>query len=171
MQFLEYLDRKGYISKGRGYRSIRLGERITASQLAIPIPILGFANAGRPLAYADEAEMGSVMVSKALVKGDEKKYFCVRVHGTSMNRFLVRGKPLADGSVALIDSSYQTVDDPNAAYLCVVDGAATLKKVKVAGDSLYLVPESNDVSHSPLVLSSDDHFSINGKVVDVFDFQ
>jgi repressor LexA len=24
VQFLEYLDRKGYISKGRGYRSIRL---------------------------------------------------------------------------------------------------------------------------------------------------
>ncbi|MFB0964228.1 MAG: S24 family peptidase [Patescibacteria group bacterium] len=93
------------------------------------------------------------MVSKSIIGADEKKYFCVRVHGTSMNRFMVKGKPLADGSVALIDSSYRTVDDPNAAYLCIVDGAATLKKVKVAGESIYLVPESNDVSHSPLVLS------------------
>ncbi len=170
VQFLEYLDNKGYISKGRGYRSIRLGERITASQLAIPIPILGFANAGRPLAYADEADVGTIMVSKSIIGADEKKYFCVRVHGTSMNRFLVKGKPLADGTVALIDSSYRTVDDPNAAYLCIVDGAATLKKVKMAGESLYLVPESNDTSHSPLVLSGNDHFSINGKVVDVYDF-
>ena len=110
------------------------------------------------------------MVSKSIIGADEKKYFCVRVHGTSMNRFLVKGKPLADGTVALIDSSYRTVDDPNAAYLCIVDGAATLKKVKMAGESLYLVPESNDVSHSPLVLSGSDHFSINGKVVDVYDF-
>ena len=87
-----------------------------------------------------------------------------------MNRFSVRGKLLSDGSVALIDSSCVTVDDPNAAYLCIVDGAATLKKVKAAGESIYLVPESNDPSHSPLVLSAEDHFSINGKVVDVYDF-
>lgn len=170
VQFLEYLDLKGYISRGRGYRSIRLGERITASQLAIPIPILGYANAGRALSYADETDLGTVMVSKNIVGSDEKKFFCVRIHGTSMNRFHVKGKPLTDGSVALIDSSVREAEDPNAAYLCIVDGAATLKKVKRAGESTYLVPESSDASHSPIVLSMDDGFSINGKVVDVFDF-
>lgn len=170
VQFLEYLDNKGYISRGRGYRSIRLGERITASQLAIPIPILGIANAGRPLAFADETREGSIMVSKNIVSGDEKKYFCVRVHGTSMNRFLLKGKPLSDGSIALVDSSVTVPEDPNAAYLCIVDGAATIKKVKRSGDSFYLVPDSNDPVHSPIVLSEDDSFAVNGKVVDTFDF-
>jgi repressor LexA len=170
VQFLEYLDGKGYISKGRGYRSIRLGERITASQLAIPIPIFGVANAGRPLAFAEERDEGTIMVSKNIVGNNEKKFFCVRVHGTSMNRFLIKGKPLSDGSVALIDSSFTTPDDPNAAYLCIVEGSATLKKVKRAGDSFYLVPESNDPVHSPIVLTHSDIFSVNGKVVDVFDF-
>lgn len=170
VQFLEYLDLKGYISRGRGYRSIRLGERITASQLAIPIPILGYANAGRPLEYADETDLGTVMVSKSIVGSDVKRFFCVRVHGTSMNRFLVKGKPLSDGTVALVDASVKAVDDPNAAYLCIVDGAATLKKVKPAGESVYLVPESADATHSPIVLSSDDRFEINGKIVDVYDF-
>ena len=171
VQFLEYLDHKGYISKGRGYRSIRLGERIMASQLAIPIPLLGVANAGRPLAFAEERHEGSVMVSKNLLSGDEKRYFCVRVHGTSMNRFQIRGKILSDGSVALVDSSFTVPDDPAAAYLCIVEGAATIKKVKRQGDSLYLVPESNDTAHSPIVLSESDSFSVNGKVVDTFDFQ
>ncbi len=171
VQFLEYLDHKGYISRGRGYRSIRLGERIMASQLAIPIPILGVANAGRPLAFAEESHEGAVMVSKNIVTGDEKKYFCVRIHGTSMNRFLLKGKPLADGAVALVDASKTVPDDPNSAYLCIVDGAATLKKVKRSGESVYLVPESDDPVHSPLVLSEEDSFMVNGKVIDVFDFR
>lgn len=40
VQFLDYLENKGFIRRGRGYRSIRLGDRIIASQVAIPIPIL-----------------------------------------------------------------------------------------------------------------------------------
>ena len=131
VQFLEYLDKKGYISKGRGYRSIRLGERIIASQLAIPIPIFGTANAGRPLVYAnEEREVPTIMVSKSLISGDEKKYFCVRIQGTSMNRFEIRGKVIADGSVVLVDSSEKTGMDTRAAYLCVVDGMATVKKIR-----------------------------------------
>lgn len=65
VQFLDYLERKGFIRRGRGYRSIRLGDRIVASQTAIPVPILGFANAGRPLMYADESDMGKLLISPA----------------------------------------------------------------------------------------------------------
>jgi SOS-response transcriptional repressor LexA len=111
------------------------------------------------------------MVSKSILSGDEKKFFCVRIHGTSMNRFQVKGKFLSDGAIALVDASVSAPTDPTAAYLCIVDGAATLKKVKSAGESAYLVPESNDPTHSPLVLSEGDSFSIGGKVIDVFDFR
>ena len=59
---------KGYIEKGRGYRSIRLADRIIASQMTIQIPLLGFANAGRPLAYADQTSLDTIEVSKSLIR-------------------------------------------------------------------------------------------------------
>ena len=81
--------------------------------------------------YADEErEVPTIMVSRSLISGDEKKYFCVRIQGTSMNRFEVRGKTVADGSVVLIDSSEKTGMDSHAAYLCLVDGMATVKKIR-----------------------------------------
>ncbi|MFZ4461861.1 MAG: LexA family protein [Patescibacteria group bacterium] len=170
VQFLDYLERKGYISRGRGYRSIRLGDRIVASQIAIPIPILGVANAGRPLLYAEESDNGKLLISKSALSGDEKKYFCVKLQGTSMNAFSIRGKILEDGAYVLVDSSIKAVDNPFAAYLCIVNGAATVKKVKQEGESIYLLPDSKDPQHSPIILSESDSIEISGKVVDVFNF-
>lgn len=170
MQFLDYLERKGFIRRGRGYRSIRLGDRIVASQIAIPIPILGYANAGKPLMYADETDMGKLLISPNSLSGDVKKYFCVKLQGTSMNNFSIRGKYLEDGAFVLVDSSVKAVDNPFAAYLCIVNGAATVKKVKSEAENTYLLPDSKDPEHMPIVLSSDDSIEINGKIVDVFNF-
>ncbi|MDD2487077.1 MAG: S24 family peptidase [Candidatus Gracilibacteria bacterium] len=171
VQFLEYLDEKGYIRRTGGYRGIRLGDRLVASQMAIPIPILGVVNAGRPLSYADESQNGFLHVSKTLIKGDEKKYFCVKVDGTSMNKFTINGKNIDDGSFVLVNNSYDWASDKNGAYVCIVNGCATVKKIKKEGDETYLIPESNDSAHKPIILSSDDVVEINGKVVDVFNFE
>ncbi len=170
VQFLDYLEQKGFISRGRGYRSIRLGDRIIASQIAIPVPILGFANAGRPLVYADESDQGKLLISPTALSGDVKKYFCVKLQGTSMNNFSIRGKYLSDGAFVLIDSSIKSVDNPFAAYLCIVNGAATVKRVKHEGSDIYLLPDSRDTEHMPIVLTETDSIEISGKVVDVFNF-
>ena len=121
--------------------------------------------------YADEErEVPTIMVSKSLISGDEKKYFCVRIQGTSMNRFEVRGKTIADGSIVLIDTSDRSGSISSAAYLCVVDGMATVKKIRKEGDLIYLVPESHDEQHTPIILSAGDQLEISGKIVDVFNF-
>jgi repressor LexA len=172
VQFLESLDKKWYISRGRGYRSIRLWERIIASQLTIPIPILGIANAGKPLVYAQESDLWKLLVSRNIIRGDESAYFFVRVDGTSMNTFSINGKSLVDGSYALIDKSQQSFDgNPLAAYLCIVNNCATLKHIKKEWNNVYLIPDSTDKQHQPIILTEDDSFLINGKVVDVFNFQ
>jgi SOS-response transcriptional repressor LexA len=62
-------------------------------------------------------------------------------------------------------------DNPFAAYLCIVSGCATLKKVKQQGDQLFLIPDSDDASHMPIILTQDDDVKIQGKVVDVFSFE
>ncbi len=170
VQFLDYLEQKGFIRRGRGYRSIRLGDRIVASQIAIPIPILGFANAGRPLMYAEESDMGKLLISPSALSGDVKKYFCVKLQGTSMNNFSLRGKFLEDGAFVLVDSSIKSVDNPFAAYLCIINGAATVKKIKQEAGNIYLLPDSKDSEHMPIVLSHEDSIEISGKIVDVFNF-
>ncbi|MCK9271937.1 hypothetical protein M0P65_00115 [Candidatus Gracilibacteria bacterium] len=169
-QFLEYLDEKGYIRRAGGYRGIKLGDRIVASQIAIPIPIFGVVNAGRPLNYAEEVDAGYLHISKNLIKGDLKKYFCVKVEGTSMNKFKVNGKNIEDGSFILVDKSINWNDDLSGAYVCVVNSCATVKKIKKEGEQVYLIPESTDEIHHPIVITSDDTIEINGKVVDVFNF-
>lgn len=170
VQFLDYLDAKWYIEKGRGYRSIRLADRIIASQLTIQIPFLGFANAGKPLAYADQSSLGTIEISKNLIRWDEKRFFFVRVSGTSMNAFEIKWKKMVDGSYALVDGSVRYQDGDSWAFLCIVNECATLKKIKYTSDCVYLQPESNDDSHKPIILSTDDSLEINGKVIDVFEF-
>lgn len=87
-----------------------------------------------------------------------------------MNNFSIRGKYLEDGAFVLIDSSINAVDNPFSAYLCIVNGAATVKKIKQESDNIYLIPDSKDSEHMPIILTQDDKIQINGKVVDVFNF-
>jgi SOS-response transcriptional repressor LexA len=56
------------------------------------------------------------------------------------------------------------------AFLFIVNGAATLKKFKKDGDTIYLLPDSKDDYHKPIILSEEDNLMINGKVMDVFNF-
>lgn len=86
-----------------------------------------------------------------------------------MNNCEVRWKVIDNGSYVLIkkDEINPNATDP---YLFIVNGAATLKKFKKQGEEIYLMPESNDHSHKPIILTQDDDVSSNGKVVDVFNF-
>ncbi|MDD2565254.1 MAG: S24 family peptidase [Candidatus Gracilibacteria bacterium] len=170
VQFLEYLEEKGFIHRGRGYRSIRLGDRIVGSQLAIPIPILGFANAGKPFKYGEEQDLGNLLISKTIIKGDPGNYFLLKLEGTSMNQFHVNGKILVDGSYVLVNKDYNWQGDSSGAYVCIVNGFATVKKIKKEGNDTYLLPQSEDKEHTPIILSQDDIVEINGKIVDVFNF-
>jgi len=36
---------------------------------------------------------------------------------------------------------------------------------------MYLIPKSRDTYHKPIVVSEDDDVLVNGKVVDVFNFE
>lgn len=53
--------------------------------MTFSIPILGFANAGKPLMYADSSDLGSIEVSKSLLPKSKEHYFFVKVSGDSMN--------------------------------------------------------------------------------------
>jgi len=169
VQFLEYLEDKWFIHRGRWYRSIRLGDRIVGSQLAIPIPILGFANAGKPFKYWEEIDLGNLLISKTIIKWEKANYFLLKLEWTSMNQFVINGKLLKDWSYVLVNKDYKWQWD-NSAYVCIVNWFATVKKIKKEWQETYLLPDSDDKAHSPIILSQDDIVEINGKIVDVFNF-
>jgi SOS-response transcriptional repressor LexA len=130
---------------------------------------LGYANAWTPLVDAVEAWYWVLPISKKILWWDEKKYFVLRVEGTSMNNFNIKWKKVENGSYVLISKDDKELNWKDA-FLFIVNWAATLKKYKKEGGSIYLLPESDDVYHKPIILSEDDNISVNWKVVDVFKF-
>ena len=86
-----------------------------------------------------------------------------------MNNFEVNGKIIDNGSYVLIRKDSVQLNSRDA-FLFIVDGAATIKKYKKDGDRIYLIPESKEDYHHPIILSTDDKIMVNGKVVDVFTF-
>ena len=87
-----------------------------------------------------------------------------------MNNYMVNGKYIENGSYVLIDKKEKVINTKDA-FLFVVDNAATLKIPKKEGSNLYLIPKSRDTYHNPIVVSEDDNVMVNGKVVDVFNFE
>jgi SOS-response transcriptional repressor LexA len=72
-----------------------------------------------------------------------------------MNNFYVRGKTIDNGSYVLIKKD-ERVPNERDAFLFIIDGAATIKKYKTNGEYLYLIPDSKDSFHNPIILSQDD---------------
>lgn len=169
VQYLDSLEKRGFITRWTWFRSIKLGNGVWF-QTMLNIPILGIANAGMPLVYAQESDYGLLPISKNIIKKDKSNYFLVKVEWTSMNDFTINDKNINNGSLALIDKTYNTFEE-NDAYLFVINGCATLKTMKKEGNNIYLLPKSRDDYHQPIVLDFGDDIVVNWKVVDVFNFE
>jgi len=168
VQYLEALEKKWFLTRGRWYRSINLWNSI-GFQTTMNIPILWYANAGTPLVDAVEAGYWVLPISKKILSWDEKSYFILKVEGTSMNNYQVKWKTIDNGSYVLIKKDETSLNSSDA-FLFLVNGSATLKKYKRDWELIYLLPESNDTYHKPIILSEDDNIIVNWKIVDVFSF-
>lgn len=162
--YLNDLEDKGYIERTHENRGIKLKE--LTSTMFVNIPILGMANAGTALSFADEYVEGYLKVSRKIVKSS-KNVFAVQIAGTSMNQALVEGKTIDDGDFVLVNGDvkeYKTGDK----VLVVIDGLATVKTFRtVDGKNIVLLPESTDPKHRAIFLTEEDNFVLNGKVIDV----
>jgi len=168
VQYLEALEKKWFLTRWRGYRSIRLWNWV-GFQTTLNIPILGYANAWTPLVDAQENAMWVLPISKKMVSWNTDNYFILKVEWTSMNNFEVKGKKIENWSYILIDREATNLNNKDA-FLFLVDWAATIKKYKQDWDIVYLLPDSRDDYHKPIILSVEDNIIVNGKVIDVFNF-
>ena len=168
VQYLEALEKKWFITRGRGYRSISLGNGVWF-QTTLNIPILGYANAWTPLVEASASDYWVLPISKKIISGNEQDYFILKIEWTSMNNVEIKWKMIENGSYVLIKKDEVNLNARDT-FLFTVNGWATIKRYKKDWNDVYLMPESNDDYHKPIVLSESDNIAVNGKVVDVFNF-
>jgi len=172
--YVDRLEKGGYLRKeSNSPRSISIESsevlKPNHSKIleSISVPVLGSANAGPAVLFAEENVEGYLKVPTSLINKKDS-IFALRVEGDSMNKAKIAGKSLSEGDFVLIDSEYR--NPKNGEYvLSVIDGCANLKKFErnsKTGD-IMLVSESKNPAHKPIYISSEDNFMINGKVISV----
>jgi repressor LexA len=162
---LNALEKKGFIIRTSEARGIQIVEEEEYDYL-IGIPILGYANAGTPLAMANEDRLGVLHIEKTLLK-QKKETFALIVKGDSMNQKIINGKVLTDGSYIIV-TKQQEVKNGDV-VVAVLDNSATVKTIKYDGDMIVLYPESSNPKHTPIYLDKYSNSLINGKVVMVLE--
>lgn len=149
---LQALARKGYITLGGGRaRQIRLVE----SPIAVArVRLLGRVVAGRPEA-AVELPDGEVAVPASWLS--RERHFALRVVGDSMTNAAI-----IDGDMVIVREQQDALD--GEIVVATVDGETTLKRLRLDGDNIRLMPENS--AFAPINVRKED-FKIHGVVVAV----
>jgi repressor LexA len=165
VKHLEALENKGYVYRNGKPRGIVLTDPDYLTN-TYGIPVLGYANAGAPLVFAEEEIVGTIHVDKNLIKSDADT-FALIIKGDSMNMKTIDKVPLADGNFVIVQKGIPfTNGDP---VLAVINNAATIKTYKKSQNSIILYPESSNPIHTPIYLREDNDGFINGKVLAVLE--
>lgn len=158
VQFLDALERAGYVSRSEGARNIRIlevsSEAAPERTRTVSVPLVGSVAAGTPILAVENIET-RIPISERIAKPPHT-YFLLRVQGNSMDR-----AGIADGTLALVRR--QSTADPGDLVVALIDNDATIKKLKLARDMAILEPVSSDARHKPIVV--DEEFRIQGIVV------
>jgi repressor LexA len=160
---LDAIAKKGYLSRQRGARGIRLlvDSGLAALDQAIKIPILGRIAAGQPLLAEGQVEghlvLDPALVGKPVMSGSS--HFALKVRGESM---ISAG--ILDGDFVIVR---QQPDAENGQIVAVLMGdEATVKRLFKEQDHIRLQPEHPTME--PIILSRQQSITILGKVVAVF---
>lgn len=122
------------------------------SPLDLPFSEAGIA-AGFPSPADDYIDL-TIDLNRELIKNPSST-FLARVKGVSMIE-----EGIEDGDLLIIDKSVEPTD--RCLAVAFIDGAFTLKRVKIAKDGLYLMPANKD--YRPIKITADDDFTIWGVV-------
>ncbi|MCI1719764.1 MAG: translesion error-prone DNA polymerase V autoproteolytic subunit [Bacteroidales bacterium] len=118
---------------------------------------LPLADGGIKAGFASPAQdyvENGIDLNRELVKNPASTFYG-RVSGSSMI-----GAGIEDGDILVIDKSLQARDGDIA--VCFVDGEFTLKRVKLDGEVIWLVPENPN--YKPIKITKENDFAIWGVV-------
>lgn len=162
---LRALEKKGMIIRTSKARGIKLTENIYG-QFIMDVRILGFANAGSPLVYADEKNMGVLRIEKTLLPVTTN-IFALEIKGDSMNKKSINGTLLKNSNFAIIAKDHNVQDGD--VVLAIIDDCATIKTFKSDRSLFVLYPESTNKLHKPIYLNRLEEKVIYGKVIAVLE--
>ena len=162
VKHLEALEKKGRIQRSSKPRGIKLLE-VTDNSM-VSTNILGFANAGSPMVFAEEQKVGTLRIDKSLLPVT-KNVFALIIKGDSMNRRKINNARLDNGNYAIV-SNNQDVRNGDV-VLAIIDNCATIKTYRRDGMMVVLYPESTNKLHKPIYLSRHSDGIIYGKVIAV----
>lgn len=133
--------------KSRGYALPQVGPR------GVPVPLVGRVQAGA-LQEALEVPEGYVQVQARAAAG---RLFALRVRGESM-----REAAILDGDLVVVRQ--QATADHGEIVVALVDGEATVKRLRIEKDRVVLQPEND--AFEPIVVDPED-LRILGKAIQI----
>ncbi len=134
------------------------------------VPILGMANCGEPLAFADNNIHDYLSLSPSLLKsGKLKSLFAIKAVGDSMNSCSVNGQSIDDGDYVIVDSSVET-PSTNDVIVSSVEGLANVKRyVRDEANQVIALVSDSTRQRPPIFIdpSAEDSYKVHGRVVQV----
>lgn len=151
---------------GKEMTKIRPGGSGKSKLLALPI--LGTANCGPAMVYAEQNIEGYLRISGRLLS-KRKDIFAIKASGYSMNKANVNGECIEDGDYVVVDPNCKA--PRNGDYvLSIIDGTANIKRYFNDKDNqrIILLSESS-MSVMPIFIHYQDldNYLVNGKVIQV----
>jgi len=149
----------------------RLIPALSTGSGLVSIPVMGEADCGEATKFADGRIVDNLALSPSLlsVKSHDNLYALI-ARGDSMNHAKAAGKEIRDGDYVIIEKTDTYVPADNDIVVSIIGGLANIKRFirDNANRRILLLPDSyrqNDFA--PIVISEDDDFRVDGKVLDV----
>lgn len=162
VQYLNVLEQKEYIQRFSKPRGIRILKKIAEN--FVEIPLLGNANCGEALSFADDTIEDYISISSKHIKNNVKDYFFIKAVGNSMNRSKIN-----NGDLVLV-KKIEGEPQLNNIVVAVINGLGTIKKFQKIGEMPVLLPNSTNSNYQPIILHPEDQINVCGKVERVFNF-
>lgn len=149
----------------------RLVPALATNAGVIRIPVMGEADCGEATKFADGRIVDNLAVSPSVLKPKlSERLYALVARGDSMNRAEVRGKTIEDGDYIIIEKKDTYVPVDGDIVVSIIGGLANIKRLRRdnARQRLLLLSESHrQEDYAPIVISENDDFMVEGKVVDV----
>ena len=130
------------------------------------VPIIGTANCGPAMLFAEQNFQGFLRVSSKLIgRPKPTGLYAVKADGASMNRAEIKERKIGDGDFIVIDSQDRNVISGDV-VLAVIDDRATIKRFiddRANGQIVLMADSSFD--YAPIYLHPEDDFMISGKAI------
>lgn len=167
---LQQLEKAGLIQVNLEQNILKLvkkGYNHASKSPLFAIPVVGAANCGPAVTYADQKVESYLKISSSLLPRNKNRLFAIKADGDSMNQADVDGKTIESGDYVLVDREVTNYNNGEI-VLAIIDGLATIKEFyRDKPNNRIILKANSDHEYMPIYIGEDDQFIINGKVVDV----